>query len=52
MSSSRRVEGNLLLIVEAADILEGKRTSSNEHGKKKPDNVLLKHAGIGLQIYD
>jgi len=36
MSSSRREEGNLLLIVEAANILEGKRTSNNEHGKKKP----------------
>ena len=37
MSNSRssRDEGNLLLIVEAANILEGKRTRPNEPGKNK-----------------
>ena len=41
MSNSRgnREEGNLLLIVEAANILEGKRTRPNDAGKTGYDVV-------------
>ena len=34
-----RDEGNLLLIVEAANILEGRRTRPNEPGKNESDNT-------------
>ena len=45
MSNSRgnREEGNLLLIVEAANILEGKRTRPNDAGKTGYDIVRHMH---------
>jgi len=38
-NSHREEEGNLLLIVEAANILEGKRARSDESGKNESDVV-------------